>query len=45
MPKLFAGQYGAEISTLLTAQLEVLHSSFFDGDLEALLLQAQARGL
>src|SRR5512135_3070129 len=45
MPKLFAGQYNAEISTLLGAKPDVIHSSFFDGDLEALLLQGAPRGL
>lgn len=45
MPKLFAGQYGAEISALLTSNSDVIHSSFFDGDLEALILQAGPRGL
>src|SRR3954470_4166048 len=45
MPKLFAGQFNAEISALLGAGADVLHSSFFDGDLEALLLQAQPRDL
>lgn len=44
-PKLFAGQYGAEISTLLRADAGIVHSSFFGGDLEALLLQGGARGL
>ena len=36
MPKLFAGQYGAEISALLGTGADVIHSSFWDGDLEAL---------
>lgn len=45
MPKLFAGQFNTEISTLLGANADVIHSSFFDGDLEALLLQAAPRGL
>ncbi len=45
MPKLFAGQFNAEISTLLGANADVIHSSFYDGDLEALLLQAAPRGL
>jgi branched-chain amino acid transport system substrate-binding protein len=45
MPKLFAGQYNTEISTLLGANADVIHSSFYDGDLEALLLQAAPRGL
>ena len=44
-PKLFAGEYGAEISTLLTSKSQVLHSSFFDGDLESFVYQEQARGL
>ena len=38
-PKLFAGEYGAEISTLLTSKSQVLHTSFYDGDLEAFLYQ------
>jgi branched-chain amino acid transport system substrate-binding protein len=44
-PKLFAGEYGAEISTLLTSNSQVLHTSFYDGDLEAFLYQEQARAL
>jgi branched-chain amino acid transport system substrate-binding protein len=44
-PKLFAGEYGAEISTILTSKSDVLHTSFFDGDLEAFIYQEQARGL
>ena len=44
-PKLFAGEYGAEVSTLLTSKSQVLHTSFFDGDLEGLVYQEQARGL
>jgi branched-chain amino acid transport system substrate-binding protein len=44
-PKLFAGEYGAEISTLLTSKSNFIHSSFFDGDLEAFIYQAGARGL
>lgn len=44
-PKLFAGEYGAEISTLLTSKSDVLHTSFFDGDLESFIYQEQARGL
>ncbi|HKU47915.1 MAG TPA: ABC transporter substrate-binding protein, partial [Burkholderiales bacterium] len=38
MPKLFAGQYNAEISALLSAKPDVIHSSFWNGDLEALIL-------
>lgn len=45
MPKLFAGQYNAEISTILAAKADVVHSSFWDGDLEAFILQAGPRGL
>ena len=45
MPKLFAGQYNAEISALLSAGADVIHSSFWDGDLEALILQGGPRGL
>jgi branched-chain amino acid transport system substrate-binding protein len=45
MPKLFAGQYNAEISALLGAGADVIHSSFWDGDLEALILQGGPRGL
>jgi len=45
MPKLFAGQYNAEISTLLGAAPDIIHSSFFDGDLEALILQSAPRDL
>lgn len=45
MPKLFAGQYGAEISALLTSKSDVIHSSFWNGDLEAFILQAGPRGL
>jgi branched-chain amino acid transport system substrate-binding protein len=44
-PKLFAGEYGAEVSTLLTSKSEVLHTSFYDGDLEGFIFQETARGL
>lgn len=45
MPKLFAGQYSAEISTVMGAKADAIHSSFWDGDLEALILQAAPRGM
>jgi len=45
MPKLFAGQYGAEISALMSGSPEIIHSSFWDGDLDAFVLQASPRGL
>ena len=44
-PKLFQGEYGAEISTLLTSKSQALHSSFWDGDLESFIIQSGARGL
>jgi branched-chain amino acid transport system substrate-binding protein len=45
MPKLLAGQYGAEISALLGSGADVVHSSFWGGDAEALILQGGPRGL
>ncbi len=45
MPKLMAGQFGAEITTLLASGVEVIHSSFWGGDLEGLILQGAPRGL
>jgi branched-chain amino acid transport system substrate-binding protein len=45
MPKIFAGQFNAEISTILGAKADVVHSSFWNGDLEAFILQAGPRGL
>ena len=44
-PKLFAGEFGAEISTLLTSKSQALHTSFWNGDLESFIYQEQARGL
>lgn len=44
-PKLFQGEYGAEISTLLTSKSQALHSSFWDGDQESFIIQSSARGL
>jgi branched-chain amino acid transport system substrate-binding protein len=44
-PKLFAGEYGAEISTLLTSGSQAIHTSFWGGDLESFILQSAARGL
>lgn len=45
MPKIFQGQYGAEISALSVSRPDVVHSSFWGGDMEAFVLQANARGL
>lgn len=44
-PKLFAGQFGAEISTLLARRPDIIHSSFWGADLEALINQGAGRGL
>jgi branched-chain amino acid transport system substrate-binding protein len=44
MPKLLAGQYGAEISALMTGTPDIIHSSFWGGDLDAFVLQAVPRG-
>jgi branched-chain amino acid transport system substrate-binding protein len=45
LPKLFQGQYGAEISAISVSRPDVIHSSFWGGDMEALVLQGAARGL
>jgi branched-chain amino acid transport system substrate-binding protein len=45
MTKLMSGQFGAEISTLLSSGAELVHSSFWGGDLEGLVLQGGPRGL
>ena len=44
-PKLFSGQYGTEISALSRSRENLIHSSFWGGDLEAFMGQASARGL
>ncbi|MEB8432677.1 ABC transporter substrate-binding protein [Cocleimonas sp. KMM 6892] len=44
-PKVFAGQYGAEISALLTKKPDIVHSSFWGGDMEALVIQGGGRQL
>lgn len=44
MPKLLAGQYGAEISALMSGSPDVIHSSFWGGDLDAFIVQAVPRG-
>lgn len=44
-PKIYAGQYGSEISALLTSQPDVVHSSFWGGDMEAFIIQGSARGI
>lgn len=44
-PKLGAGEYGAEVSTLLRSNSDIVHSSLWGGDLSAFVLQASNRGL
>ncbi len=44
-PKFGAGQYGTEISQLMSKQADVTHSSLWGGDLQALVLQSMPRGL
>jgi branched-chain amino acid transport system substrate-binding protein len=44
-PKLLAGEYSAEISRLLTARPDVIHSSFWNGDIVGLVKQGAPRGL
>jgi len=43
--KPFAGEFGAEISTLLAAGSPIIHTSLWGGDLETFIVQATARGL
>ncbi|MGB3447919.1 MAG: ABC transporter substrate-binding protein [Xanthobacteraceae bacterium] len=45
MTKLFAGDFGPEISALLSSGSTVVQSSFWGGDLESFVLQSVARGL
>jgi branched-chain amino acid transport system substrate-binding protein len=44
-PKLGAGQYGTEISTLLQSNPQIIHTSLWGGDLQAFVLQAAPRNL
>ncbi len=44
-PKVYAGQYGSEISAILTKRPDVVHSSFWGGDMEAFVIQGSARGV
>ncbi|HVO08177.1 MAG TPA: ABC transporter substrate-binding protein [Burkholderiaceae bacterium] len=45
LPKFGAGQYGTEISALMSKPADVTHSSLWGGDLQAFILQAAPRGL
>ncbi|MER3456785.1 MAG: ABC transporter substrate-binding protein [candidate division GAL15 bacterium] len=42
-PRLFAGEYSAELSALLAARPDVVHTSFWGGDLESFLIQSMPR--
>lgn len=44
-PAFGAGQYGTEISALMRARADVVHSSNWGGDLQSFILQAKPRGL
>ncbi len=44
-PSLYAGEYSSEISALLNAKPDFIHTSLWGGDMEAFMLQASARGL
>jgi branched-chain amino acid transport system substrate-binding protein len=44
-PAFGAGQYGTEVSALMQKPADVVHSSLWGGDLQALTLQALPRGL
>lgn len=44
-PKFGAGQYGTEISALLSKPAAITHSSLWGGDLQAFVLQAAPRGV
>jgi branched-chain amino acid transport system substrate-binding protein len=45
LPKFGAGQYGTEISALVSAGSDVVYSSLWGGDLQAFVLQSAPRGL
>jgi branched-chain amino acid transport system substrate-binding protein len=45
LPKFGAGQYGTEISALMAKPADLVHSSLWGGDLQALILQSAPRGL
>ena len=45
MPKIYAGQYSAEISALMLQNAPFVHSSFWGGDMEGFVVQGRARGL
>jgi len=45
LPKFGAGQYGTEISELLSKPADLVHSSLWGGDLQSFILQAAPRGV
>ena len=45
LPKFGAGQYGTEISALMSKSADVTQSSLWGGDLQAFILQSGPRGL
>jgi branched-chain amino acid transport system substrate-binding protein len=45
LPKFGAGQYGTEISALMSKPADLVHSSLWGGDLQALIMQSAPRGL
>ncbi|MFA5522367.1 MAG: ABC transporter substrate-binding protein [Castellaniella sp.] len=44
-PKFLSGQYGAEVTALSRNKADIIHSSFWGGDLDAFILQASPRNL
>ncbi|WP_425257167.1 ABC transporter substrate-binding protein [Rubrivivax sp. RP6-9] len=44
LPKFGAGQYGTEVSALASRPADLTYSSMWGGDLQAFILQADARG-
>ena len=45
LPKFGAGQYGTEISAIMAKPADLVHSSLWGGDLQALILQSAPRGM
>ncbi|MSQ65528.1 MAG: ABC transporter substrate-binding protein [Limnohabitans sp.] len=45
LPKFSAGQYGTEISALMSQPADLIHSSLWGGDLQAFILQSGPRGM
>ena len=45
LPKFGAGQYGTEISALMSQPADLIHSSLWGGDLQAFILQSDPRGM